>query len=223
MNSDKLKINMKRNRSTLFAVEGRPFIIPLVVLTLIVAIVQSAWWVILCAAVTFFVIYFFRNPPRDIPDDEKAVISPADGKIVQKMIVSNNEYLGSDAMKISVFMNVFNVHVNRSPFEGKVLRVEYHPGKFVNASFDKASELNERNAVMIETDKGKKILFVQIAGLIARRIVCYVNEGDSLLKGERFGLIRFGSRVDVYLPVDAQINVNIGDKVTAGETILGYI
>lgn len=214
---------MKRNRSTLFAVEGRPFFIPLVVLTLVVAVVQSAWWVILCGGVTFFVIYFFRNPPRDIPEADNIVTSPADGKIVQKMIVSNNEYLGSDAMKISVFMNVFNVHVNRSPFAGKVLKVEYHPGKFVNASFDKASELNERNAVMIETDKGKKILFVQIAGLIARRIVCYVNEGDSLLKGERFGLIRFGSRVDVYLPIDAQINVDIGDKVIAGETILGYI
>ncbi len=223
MHSDKLKTNMKRNRSTLFAVEGRPFIIPLVVLTLILAVVQCAWWVILSAAVTFFVAYFFRNPPRDIPGEDKAVISPADGRIVQKKLVSNNEYLNSDAMKVSVFMNVFNVHVNRAPFAGKVLRVEYHPGKFVNASFDKASELNERNAVTIETDDGKKILFVQIAGLIARRIVCYVNEGDCLAKGERFGLIRFGSRVDVYLPVDAQINVNIGDKVIAGETVLGYI
>jgi len=214
---------MERNRSTLFAVEGRPFFIPLIALTLVIAVIQCAWWVILFSLVTFFVIYFFRNPPRNIPDEEGAVVSPADGRIVQKKHVMENEHLGSEAIKVSVFMNVFNVHVNRSPFSGKVSRVNYYPGRFINASLDKASELNERNAVMMETDSGKKLLFVQIAGLIARRIVCYVSEGDYLERGERFGLIRFGSRVDVYFPVDADIKVKIGDKVTAGETILGYI
>ncbi len=215
--------NRERNRSTLFAVEGRPFYVPLIVLTVLTAIIQGAWWTLVLGGLTSFVMYFFRNPDRSIPREEGAVVSPADGRIVQKKTVTEDRYLGGEAIKVSVFMNVFDVHVNRAPCSGKVTEVSYHPGKFINASFDKASELNERNAVVMETDGGTKILFVQIAGLVARRIVCYVGKGDTLERGERFGLIRFGSRVDIYLPAGSDIRVKIGDRVTAGETILGYI
>ena len=213
----------EENRSTIFAVEGRPFFGTLIVVSIVVAIFQCAWWTILLAGLTSFVLYFFRNPERTIPQDEGAVVSPADGRIVQKKRVTEEKYIGGEAIKVSVFMNVFNVHVNRSPYAGKVKEVDYFAGQFVNASLDKASEMNERNAVLMETDNGKKLLFVQIAGLVARRIVCYVKPGDTLEKGERFGLIRFGSRVDVYFPVDSDINVTIGDTVVAGETILGVI
>jgi len=213
----------ERNKSTLFAVEGRPFYLPLVVLAIIVAIAQCAWWTLLFAGLAAFVVFFFRSPPRNVPDEEGAVISPADGKVIQKKELTEDDYLDGMAIKVSVFMNVFNVHVNRAPCGGKIVRACYQKGKFINASFDKASELNERNTLLMETENGKKLLFVQIAGLIARRIVCYVKEGDILERGERFGLIRFGSRVDIYFPPDADIKVKIGDKVLAGETILGYI
>ena len=215
--------NRERNKSTIFAVEGRPFYGTLIAVSVAVAVAQCAWWTLFFAGLTAFVMYFFRNPERVIPMTEGSVVSPADGRIVQKRLVQEDDFIGGEAIKVSVFMNVFNVHVNRAPYAGIVKKVVYYPGRFINASLDKASELNERNAVLMETDNGKQLLFVQIAGLVARRIVCYVDEGDSLDKGERFGLIRFGSRVDVYFPPDADIKVQIGDKVTAGETILGQI
>ncbi|MBE9536274.1 MAG: phosphatidylserine decarboxylase family protein [Proteobacteria bacterium] len=215
--------NREKNCSTLFAVEGRPFFGTLIVVSVIVAIAQCAWWTLLLGGLTAFVMYFFRNPERVVPQEAGAVVSPADGRVIQKKTVMEDKYLGAEAIKVSVFMNVFNVHVNRSPYKGKVVDVDYIPGRFINASFDKASELNERNAVVIETEEGKKLLFIQIAGLVARRIVCYVEPGDSLERGERFGLIRFGSRVDIYFPPDSEVNVKIGDKVVAGETVLGVM
>ena len=174
-------------------------------------------------AVTLFVVWFFRDPDRDIPQDEKSLISPADGKIIIIEKLEKCEYLSDPCIKISIFMNVFNVHVNRMPFNGVVQKVLYNPGKFMNASFDKASIHNERNALIIKTDSGVSFAVVQIAGLIARRIVNCVKEGETLKKGDRYGMIRFGSRLDLYLPQDFDVAVNIGEKTQAGSTIIGYM
>lgn len=211
------------NENTPIAVEGLPFAIPLIILSI------ALWYFGLRCTATFFtiltvfVLWFFRNPERVIPQDPMAVISPADGKIIVSEEVSEDRYLKERALKVSIFMNVFNVHVNRAPYSGKVVDVIYNKGKFISANLDKASMDNEQNAVILDIGSGKKIMFVQIAGLIARRIVCYLKPGDSVEKGKRMGLIRFGSRVDVYLPIGSTLNVKIGDKVVAGETILGYL
>ena len=165
-----------------------------------------------------FALQFFRDPVRVPPSDADAVISPADGRIVVVEKV-HDEVLNREALKISVFMNVFNVHSNRAPVDGALRDVQYFPGKFVNADLDKASEQNERNALVIDCD-GRVVTAVQVAGLIARRILCYVKAGDALQRGQRFGFIRFGSRVDVYLPLDTQSRVSIGDKVYASSTVL---
>ena len=173
--------------------------------------------------VTGFVCWFFRDPDRDIPQDAKSLISPADGKVIVIEKLENCEYLPDPCVKVSIFMNVFNVHVNRAPFDGVVQKVLYNPGKFMNASFDKASIHNERNALIIKTDKGTDFAVVQIAGLIARRIVNCVKQGEKLKKGDRYGMIRFGSRLDLYLPLDFDVAVNIGEKTQAGSTIIGYM
>jgi phosphatidylserine decarboxylase len=165
------------------------------------------------------VLQFFRDPGREVPAQANAVLSPADGRIVAVEKV-RDPYADRDAIKISVFMNVFNVHSNRVPVDGAVREVKYFPGKFVNADLDKASTENERNALVIETADGKTVTSVQVAGLIARRILCYVKAGDALHRGQRYGFIRFGSRVDVYLPLDARPRVSIGEVVSATETIL---
>lgn len=172
--------------------------------------------------VAVFVLQFFRDPPREIPEDANAILSPADGRIicVEKAF---DDYQNAEALKISVFMNVFNVHSNRSPVDGEVLDVQYFAGKFVNADFDKASTENERNAVIVKMANGQNITFVQVAGLVARRILCYIKPGHVLKRGERYGFIRFGSRVDLYLPLDATPLVTIGQKVKATETILARI
>jgi len=169
--------------------------------------------------VAIFVLQFFRDPPRMIPQQPNAVLSPADGRIVV-VEKAHDPYANREALKISVFMNVFNVHSNRSPVDGKIEKVEYFPGKFVNADLDKASTENERNAVVMTATNGQTVTFVQVAGLIARRILCYVNEQDILARGQRYGFIRFGSRVDVYLPLTARPLVTVGEKVSATETIL---
>jgi phosphatidylserine decarboxylase len=168
-----------------------------------------------------FVLQFFRDPGRLVPLVKDAVLSPADGRviIVEKTF---DPYARRDALKISVFMNVFNVHSNRSAVNGIIKQIEYFPGKFVNADLDKASTENERNAVIIDSN-GHTVTLVQVAGLIARRILCYAHLGDKLKKGERYGFIRFGSRVDIYLPLEAEPLVSVGDIVSATSTILAKL
>lgn len=176
-----------------------------------------------CLAVTLFVCWFFRDPDRKIPQDEKSLVSPADGRVIIVEKQETCEYLSGPCIKISIFMNVFNVHVNRVPFDGVVQKVQYTPGKFINASFDKASIHNERNALIINTDKGARFAVVQIAGLIARRIVNCVKAGEKVKKGDRYGMIQFGSRLDLYLPVDFDVAVRVNEKTEAGSTIIGYM
>lgn len=181
------------------------------------------WTVIalFAVALTFFVTWFFRDPDRTPPEDDDALVSPADGRVIIVQRLAESEYMNEPCQKVSIFMNVFNVHVNRIPFDGVVERVQYSPGKFINASFDKASEHNERNAIVVITETGKRFAFVQIAGLIARRIVNHAAIGDRVKKGERYGMIQFGSRLDLYLPLAFDIEVGVGDKTQAGTTIIG--
>ena len=181
-------------------------------------------WVLATLAwlVVIFIAQFFRDPARSVPREPNAVLSPADGKVVS-VSKTRDPYLDRDALKISVFMNVFNVHSNRSPVDGKVVAAWYHGGTFVNAALDKASLENERNALHLRTAAGGDVTCVQIAGLIARRILCYVKPGDSLARGQRYGFIRFGSRVDVYLAPGARPKVAIGDVVYATETVLAEL
>ena len=183
----------------------------------------AGWaWSIPFWLATLFILQFFRDPPRAVPDDARAVLSPADGRIVE-VSRARDPYLQREALKVSVFMNVFNVHSNRSPVDGVVKERWYYPGAFVNAALDKASLSNERNALWLRTAEGRDVTCVQVAGLIARRILCYVGAGAELSRGQRFGFIRFGSRVDVYLPLDAQVKAAIGEKVYAAETVLAWL
>jgi phosphatidylserine decarboxylase len=205
----------------IIAKEGWPFIAGAVVISLVMT-VGWGWWSIPFWLVTLFVLQFFRDPPRLAPADADAVISPADGRVVA-VERARDPYLDREALKISVFMNVFNVHSNRSPVDGEVKKGWYFGGKFLNAALDKASLENERNALWIHTDGGADVTCVQVAGLIARRILCYVQAKDRLKRGQRFGFIRFGSRVDVYLPPSAAPNTSVGDKVFAGETVLARL
>jgi len=172
---------------------------------------------------TLFVVWFFRNPQRKTPEKDGLVISPADGRVIRIEETTSDEKPGITFQKISIFMNVFNVHVNRIPCSGKVRFIRYREGKFLSANLDKASALNERNTVMLQTADGREIMTVQIAGLIARRIVCWLKEGMQVQRGERFGLIRFGSRVEVFLPLGSTLLVRVGEKVRAGETPIGEL
>ncbi len=209
---------------SIIAHEGYPFIIFSLVVTVFVAFLGgNCWLIILFVLITFFIVWFFRNPERSFQEEEKVLISPADGKIIKIENVEVNGTISGRFKKISIFMNVFNVHVNRAPYSGKIEAINYHEGKFFSANLDKASQDNERNEIMIRTEDGRGVWMVQIAGLIARRIVCWVDVGANIKKGERFGLIRFGSRVDVYLPEDSIISVKLKDKVKAGQTSLGYL
>jgi len=178
-------------------------------------------WIFL--VITLFVCWFFRDPDRVIPQEEKSLVSPADGKVIVVEEQEQSEYLQDPCIKVSIFMNVFNVHVNRIPFDGVVQKVLYQPGKFMNASFDKASIHNERNALIIKISEDKSFAVIQIAGLIARRIVNCVKAGEKVKKGDRYGMIQFGSRLDLYLPRDFQVAVRVGERTKAGSTIIGYI
>ncbi len=202
----------------LIAREGWPFLAGIVVISVLVTIWSPAVSVIFWL-LSLFVLQFFRDPPRVAPDGELAVLSPADGRIVAVEEV-HDPYADRQALKISVFMNVFNVHSNRAPVKGTVLSIKYFAGKFFNAALDKASLENERNAMVMRTPGGHVVTAVQVAGLIAKRILCHVKAGDDLYAGQRYGFIRFGSRVDVYLPPGSRPRVAIGDKVQATSTAL---
>ena len=197
-----------------------------VALTLFAAVITTIvfpWWLAFVFwVIAVFVLQFFRDPFRPIPEDEGVLVSPADGKVIFTGMV-DDPYLNRQAFKISVFMNVFSVHSNRAPLTAKVQQIWYHAGQFLNAALDKASEQNERNAVWLQTEDGQDVVSVQVAGLVARRILCYVNEGDSLERGQRYGFIRFGSRVDLYLPTDFSCDVTLGQNVSAGSSILGKL
>ena len=203
----------------IIAREGWPFLGATLAAALLAAWFAGWWWSLPLWVAALFVLQFFRDPPREVPDDPAAVVSPADGRIVA-VEKARDPWLERDALKISVFMNVFNVHSNRAPVDGEVKQVWYHAGRFFNAALDKASLENERNAVWLRTRSGRDVTCVQVAGLIARRILCTVGAGAGLSRGQRFGFIRFGSRVDVYLPTDAQPVAAIGDKVYAAESVL---
>jgi len=206
----------------IIAREGWPFLGAAVVVAVLVHALAGFAWALPLWLIALFVLQFFRDPPRAVPGNAKSVLSPADGRIVAIEPV-RDPWLERDALKVSVFMNVFNVHSNRSPVDGEVKQRWYHPGKFVNADLAKASTENERNALHIRASTGHDITCVQVAGLIARRILCYVEAGAQLARGQRYGFIRFGSRVDLYLPTDVRVKVVIGEKVSATSTILAEL
>ncbi|MCO5106626.1 MAG: phosphatidylserine decarboxylase [Burkholderiaceae bacterium] len=205
----------------LIAREGWPHLALATVLALVVTAL-AGWWSLPFWLLAVFVLQFFRDPARPVPAGERLVLSAADGRVIA-IETTRDPYGERDALKISVFMNVFNVHSNRAPVDGTVERVTYIPGKFVNADLDKASEHNERNALLIRAADGSLVSCVQVAGLVARRILCYVRAGDRLQRGQRFGFIRFGSRVDVYLPPSARPRVAIGEKVHATTSVLAEL
>jgi phosphatidylserine decarboxylase len=206
----------------IIAREGWPFLAGALVLALLAThysgpVTMSLGWIVF-----LFVLQFFRDPARHAPAGEGLVLSPADGRIVA-VEETDDPWLKRRALKISVFMNVFNVHSNRAPVDGEIKGRWYNPGKFINADLAKASTENERNAVWFQTRAGQDVTSVQVAGLIARRILCYAKEGEQFNRGQRYGFIRFGSRVDVYLPTTAQPRVALGDKVKASADILAQL
>jgi phosphatidylserine decarboxylase len=202
--------------------EGRKFVLTFAAIAIVLGMIwDPLFWI--GAAATVWCYYFFRDPVRSVPQQEDLVLSPADGvvSLISKVTPPSELNLGTeDLTRVSVFMNVFNCHVNRAPVAGTITEIAYHKGKFVNASLDKASEHNERNGLTIESAKGVRIGVVQIAGLVARRIVCFSNVGDAIQTGHRFGLIRFGSRLDIYLPAGVEPLVSVGQTAVAGETVL---
>jgi phosphatidylserine decarboxylase len=202
--------------------EGWPFLAAAIAVSAAVHWLAGPWWALPLWLATLFILQFFRDPPRPVPQEPNAVLSPADGRIVA-VERAQDPYLNRDALKMSVFMNVFNAHSNRSPVDGEIRNTWYHAGKFINAMMSKASLENERAALWIRTPGGADVTCVQVAGLIARRILCYAKTGQYLARGERFGFIRFGSRVDVYLPLAAVPRASIGDKVYATESVLALL
>lgn len=213
---------MSKYPHPIIAVEGIPFVIVLLVAAVAVG-TFFGWWSLPVWIALVFVLQFFRDPPRVIPEGEGLVLCPADGRVIVVGDAPDPYRGGAKSVKVSIFMNVFNVHSQRSPVDGTVKEVAYAKGLFVNAAFDKASSDNERNALVIRLDNGVEISCVQVAGLIARRILCYVHAGDRLERGQRYGFIRFGSRVDVYLPPGSRPLVAIGDKVKASSTVLAEL
>jgi phosphatidylserine decarboxylase len=204
--------------------EGLPFIFISGLLALLFLFVGLRFLAVFTGFLSLFTIYFFRDPERNSSAGWNAVLTPADGRILDiRYVEDGNNPLGAPAVRVSIFMSIFSVHVNRIPISGIISKISYYPGGFFSANLDKASHQNENNRLTLKTRDERKIIFVQIAGLIARRIVCWIKEGDEVQAGQRFGLIRFGSRLDVYLPHDSLIIAQPRNRVRAGETILGYL
>jgi phosphatidylserine decarboxylase len=215
----------ERPRNTAFPIAsaGYSFIYACAFVTAVFALLGMAPLALISLLATLFVCFFFRDPDRLIPLTAGAIVSPADGRVVHVGTVNQTSFGSGTYTKISIFMSVFNVHVNRIPCDGTIKRIAYYPGKFFSANLDKASTDNERNAIQLRTDSGQIICFMQIAGLIARRIICHIQENQTVNQGQRFGLICFGSRVDVYLPHDTSVSVAVGDRVSGGTSIIGYL
>lgn len=205
------------------ALEGYPFILFAAFATLILALLELAVLALPCLLATAFITWFFRDPERVGPDRSDAFVSPADGKVIVAEEVDDHRFVQGRAYKISIFMNVFNVHVNRVPYQGRVEQVLLQPGKFYAADSQRGALQNEHCALTIQAGNNLRYGVVQMAGLIARRIVCWAEKGDELATGQRYGLIRFGSRVDLYLPLQVELHVKKGDKVRAGETVIGSL
>ena len=175
------------------------------------------------ALLTVFTTFFFRDPPRTVPAGSNILVAPADGKIVDIDTLANHPFIGGEALKISIFLSVFDVHINRTPAAGTIDFVNYNPGKFLAAYEDKASEVNEQTEIGMTARNGHKLVYKQIAGLIARRIVCRLTPNDSVAAGEKFGMIKFGSRTDLIVPSDSRLEIKLGDQVYAGESVIGYL
>lgn len=212
-----------KNQGVPIASEGLPFLLVLSIATAAVLVGGWGWLAVPLAAATVYVAYFFRNPERLPPVGSTMVCSPADGKVIHCGVVIESEFLHGPMHKVSIFMSLMDVHINRVPVDGTVKDMKYHKGRFMAAFEDAASEENERNAMLIETARGQKVVVVQVAGLVARRIVSYPTVGAFVLKGQRMGLIRFGSRCDIYFAQDTDIAVKVGDRVLGGETILARL
>jgi phosphatidylserine decarboxylase len=202
---------------------GFPFIYAASFVTAVLALLGLTGPAIFGLVVSLFICFFFRDPDRVVPNSPGALVSPADGKVIRVEHLTSCRFFDGPCKKISIFMTVFNVHVNRIPCGGTVKEVKYFPGKFISANLDKASDDNEHNAVFLQSESGKPVCMVQIAGLIARRIICGVQTGNRVVTGQRMGLICFGSRVDVYLPEEANILVSVGERVQAGSSLIGEL
>jgi len=216
-----------RNQNTPVALEGIPFLAAAGTAALVMVLLAGRFPLFavpaaLALLLTLFIAFFFRNPQRVTPSDERSVVAPADGVVIF-CGPATAEYLNEEMLKISIFMSVFNVHINRVPVSGRVVDTFYCPGKFLDVRDERATFENERLGMVLEVAGGARLAVVQVAGLIARRIVCYAVKGDNLRRGERYGLIRFGSRLDVYLPPATGLKVTLGDKTIAGETVLGIL
>jgi phosphatidylserine decarboxylase len=211
------------NPRSKIAVEGLPYIGIFGLLAWATALFGFTLLSIILAIVTCFILYFFRDPERITPQDPYAVISPADGKVVEVENSLEEIFLNREMKRVGIFLSISDCHINRFPVTGRVIGTKYIPGNFSIADTRRASTQNERLATLIETDDKEQIVVVQVAGFIARRIVSYISVGDSLQKGERFGMIKFGSRVDIYLPLSYVVSVNVGDKVRGAETIIAWL
>jgi len=212
-----------KNPQIPIAREGYPFIAFAFLVCIVIALLGYDLLALASLVLAGIVLFFFRDPERVSPDEDDVVVAPADGKVILIEKVFDDQYVNEHVYKVSIFMNVFNVHVNRIPFPGKVKKIDYSPGKFYAANTELGAMHNEKCGVVITTPSQRSFAVVQVAGMLACRIVCWAEKGDEVRRGERFGLIRFGSRVDLYLPQQLQMEVSVGQRVKAGETILGYL